>query len=1116
MTRRDDQLQTLKENDQWVAWGYFCRDKDCGAELSPDDHECPECGEDRTKPPLSPGDSRYYAMSNDPDTWGSYEEAVAYHERDDTHTHGVGYMLSESGVVVGLDLDGCRHPETGELEPWAEEIVERVDSYTEVSPSETGLRIFAVGILPGGGNKQQQERTLDLPEWVEENKNAEVEMYDDVRYMTYTGQQVDGTPNDVQKRNSAIQQVHADFVADDTADDENEESPEVDIDSSDRNGETGTYTNEFGTSLETIREWDDKLDSLLNRIEPAFSLKKDDDSPSGYDFSTAVKLLYWRFDDSDIANILRDYRRRGKLKRDDYIQTTIRNAKQKQTEQCDPPHDRDVDDAEDTDEVELVLDALLGIYEGRDDPDIDSDHRENIWKAVGELDGLGEYGERVADVLDVEPHVVERHAKRAEHAKEHGPIVVENGSTWYLTGQPMQKYELLNFELDVRSFLKVDKGPIRAELEATLPNGDGFSKKVEPKVFNKKDRFDDEILGESFGTKFNVPKVRGGVAVPELLDAIRMWVHRQDAPIRRGVRHMGVYNDELAIPGHTLGPDGWRDDPDTVYLEREIGAERRVSLPTDRSEYDEEQVAQIVESLPHTRDLERFLPVIGWFYAAPCRPMIDDLNEDGEFNHVGVTGGTGSGKTASLSYLWRCFGMSGEPFEVDMSPFALTATFASTSSIPLWFDEYKPSDIQGYKLDRFHDKLRKANRGAFAERGNQEQQTNSYKIEAPCVVSGEQAIQGPAERRRTVMAQFREETTDPGSDTAERFKDLVGAAKIEDGEIEVAEDAPAPEEHALAYYRYVVGTDPERVEEEWHNALERAHEVAASLGVVEALDDLEIQGLQTVVFGLRMYRDFAKSVGAEMDKLPTYDELRAALEHVVDRIGPEGKRKSHTDRFVELFGRAATAGYVERGNHYEIVREGHPKEELRVNLPRTYDALSKYAKDHDIRSEDLLNDHKDYRDRFEELAEQPESYVESVRQYTPPVSKCSGISTVKAMNELEFDRAALGLDAIDDTTDTEGESGQRATADGGTETTGADESGPVPDDADGPQADARRLAQAFRKDGVTDPESAVSQPRAAGKAPKGMSPESVEAALEKGTDTGLFAKTGGGSYYLLD
>jgi len=692
---------------------------------------------------------------------------------------------------------------------------------------------------------------------------------------------------------------------------------------------------------------------------------------------------------------------------------------------------RDLEEVEDVDEAATALDALLNLYEG--DADRDMDHWREIWTAVGKLDDeqVDDYADRVSAVCGVAESEVSQHAADIAREDANGaPVVVEDGKTWYLAGLPRRRHELLNFEIDVDSTLKVERGPLRARLTATLPNGDEFTKPIEPKVFNKKERFDDEILSESFATTFNVPQTNdGGVYVQDLLDALKMWVHHQDAPRRTGVRHMGLHGSEIATPTGTLDADGWTDDPDHVYLEREIGAERRVSLP-ETDEYDADDVASILETLPYTRDTERLLPVLGWFYAAPLRPVIESFSESGEFNHLSVTGDTGSGKTTTLGYLWRCFGMAGEPFSVDASTFAQLATFASTNSIPLWFDEYKPSDIREYKVNKFHDLYRKATRGAFAERGNADKTTTSYKIQAPVVVSGEQAIQGPAERRRSVMTQFRTETTDAGTDTAEAYKQLVGAARVDDDEVTVADGAPDPGDHALAFYRYVTGLDDADVQERWYDALEYAHDHLSDLGVVEEMDDLEIQGVQTVVFGFEMMRSFARHVGADTDALPDYDALDDALTYAVGRIGPGGQRKSHADRFVEIFGRAAAAEYVERGTHYELVREGEETEEIRVNLPRTYDAVSKYARDHDVDAGDLLNDHGDYRDRFTEMADDASTYVARTRQYTQGVSQCTGLRTTDVVDAVEFDRSVLdseahppGTTGTDPTTETDDSDG---------------------------------------------------------------------------------------------
>ena len=1112
MNWSDSQLGKLKEMAQWVCWTFENRDGD------------------KTKPPIAPFDNTKYAKSNDSDTWGTYEEAVSYHDREDTDTEGIGLMLSESDLVVGIDLDGCRHPETAELEPWASEIVELVDTYTEVSPSQTGLRLFAVGMLPEGRSRQKQERTIDMPDWVLEQKSAEIEVYDDVRYMTYTGDQLEGTPSDAEKRVSEIKELHAEYVADkssssnSTASTTDYESVDVsdDEDSSD-------YTNEFGTSLEKIREWDDKLDKLLSKIEPAVSLSGHDESASEYDFSTTVKLLYWRFSERDIANILRRFRGRKKLKRDDYVQRTIANAKKANSEKCEPPQNRNIDSIEEISEAKVALDAMLSLYEN--DSNRELDHRTEIWKAVGKIgpEGVDEFADRVAGVLETTVTTVEYHAELDEHSRDSGPIVVDSGKTWFIAGEPKRKYELLNFELDVQSYLEIERGPLQAQMKATLETGETFSKAVEPKIFNRKERFDDEILGESFGTKFSIPSVStDNVYVQDLLDALRIWVHNQDAPRRKGVHHMGLYGDEFVIPGNSLRSDGWAENPNIVYLERELGVERRVQLPTDRDDFDNDDVSKIVEIFPFTRDCERLLPVVGWFYAAPLRPMILELSESGEFNHLNITGDTGSGKTTTLSYLWRCFGMGGEPFSVDMTNFARVATFSATNSLPLWFDEYKPSDIPDYRLDPFHDNYRKATRGAFTERGNADKSTESYKLDAPVVVSGEQSIQGPAERRRTIMTQFRTETTDAGTDTARAYKDLVGKAIVEDGELNLSDEVPDPEDHALAYYRFVTGLSKAEVKEEWYAALEYAHKFLENLGVVEEMDDLEIQGLQTVVFGYNIYRKFAESVDADLSELPTEEQLNNSLEFVVERIGVDGKRKSHTDRFIELFGRAAVQEYVERGRHYEIVREGTPREEVRINLPRTFDQLSKYANDHGIENEDLLNSHTDYRDRFSELAETPGSIITCVQQNTPCVSKCTGVLTVKAMNDLDFDRNVLETDQPIEAEDSES-SGDSADGDGdgqaesptvepsptptatATATDGGDEKTEDKSDRDGVKG---KITEYLRVE--TEKGDVVSGVGIAGELSGDLNPNSVIRALNSlCAERSVIEDVGGGDYRVL-
>src|SRR5262250_2400416 len=83
------------------------------------------------------------ASTTNADDWSDY---VTVGIAASTHNDlGVGFVLDRGNAIAGIDLDHCRDPETGRIEPWADEIVQQLDSYTEISPSGTGLHIFVRG-----------------------------------------------------------------------------------------------------------------------------------------------------------------------------------------------------------------------------------------------------------------------------------------------------------------------------------------------------------------------------------------------------------------------------------------------------------------------------------------------------------------------------------------------------------------------------------------------------------------------------------------------------------------------------------------------------------------------------------------------------------------------------------------------------------------------------------------------------------------------------------------------------------------------------------------------------------------------------------------------------------
>ena len=126
------------------------------------------------KMPLNPLTGKG-AKAGEPSTWGTFEQAILGVELGTFD--GIGFEFATGGGIVGIDLDHVVNPETGEVQPWALEIVQRMDSYTEFSPSGTGLHIFVRGDIPSRGRK----KTLN------KDTGEAVEMYKEKRYFTVTG-----------------------------------------------------------------------------------------------------------------------------------------------------------------------------------------------------------------------------------------------------------------------------------------------------------------------------------------------------------------------------------------------------------------------------------------------------------------------------------------------------------------------------------------------------------------------------------------------------------------------------------------------------------------------------------------------------------------------------------------------------------------------------------------------------------------------------------------------------------------------------------------------------------------------------------------------------------------
>ena len=178
----------LRERRQWVCWRYE------------------ERGGKRTKVPVS---SRTGTPLDhlDPNNQRGFEEATQF--LAGSYVDGVGFVFTADDPFCGVDLDGVLDPDTGEIEPWAQEVIETLDSYTEISPSGTGVKVIVRSSLTGGRNRK-----------------GKIEMYDQGRFFTVTGQTLPGHPATVKDRGGVLAALYHETFGDGHDDGHDGELPE--------------------------------------------------------------------------------------------------------------------------------------------------------------------------------------------------------------------------------------------------------------------------------------------------------------------------------------------------------------------------------------------------------------------------------------------------------------------------------------------------------------------------------------------------------------------------------------------------------------------------------------------------------------------------------------------------------------------------------------------------------------------------------------------------------------------------------------------------------------------------------------------------------------------------
>jgi hypothetical protein len=125
------------------------------------------------------------ASTSNPKTWNSFETAML--ALQEGIGDGLGFVFTDKDSYTGIDLDSACDPYLGISEEWASKIVANLSSYTEYSPSETGLHII-----------------IKAKKSINASRKGKIEIYDRARFFTFTGNIYNKSINTINERQKEL------------------------------------------------------------------------------------------------------------------------------------------------------------------------------------------------------------------------------------------------------------------------------------------------------------------------------------------------------------------------------------------------------------------------------------------------------------------------------------------------------------------------------------------------------------------------------------------------------------------------------------------------------------------------------------------------------------------------------------------------------------------------------------------------------------------------------------------------------------------------------------------------------------------------------------------------
>lgn len=349
------------------------------------------------------------------------------------------------------------------------------------------------------------------------------------------------------------------------------------------------------------------------------------------------------------------------------------------------------------------------------------------------------------------------------------PIIIESADGYYLmykTSSGHKEVRLSNFIIKPMYILEMNQSTVdemqeevfRAEV---ITSSGSFIGDIPSSAFNSKN---------SFLKHFNKATI-SWFGTDTHLQVLKSWLSEKDSLERKQAStKLGRVGetDYWIMPDTVIDENGIIKTPDWVYYKPSHFGNVRIA--TYGSSQDKKRSLEAIRNIHMVNSPRVVYPVIGWTFAVPHKNYF--MRELGHFPLLMLFGTRGSGKTQMVQrMILPLFGYSvNEPQVIvcDTTRFVWVSYGASTTTIPIFMDEYRPNAIGFSRVKSLWDFWRHIYTADIDYRGQADLTRLAFSQSSPIVVAGEEIIPDPALMERFIQVQL-----SIGSLTPERRENFV-------------------------------------------------------------------------------------------------------------------------------------------------------------------------------------------------------------------------------------------------------------------------------------------------------------------------------------------------------